>query len=498
VITRRGSDLPGTRVTGAGGSLGTRAANVSVGHLFDNGANLLVAATAYHSDGMTRLYYPEYDSPSSANGFARNMDDDGVHSMLGSLSIGAFSVRAGRGARDKDVPTAPFGTVFGDPSAHTRDIRTFADLKYEGRFTHGWRGLIRGSYDQYAYDSGWPYDYGDPIGVDTWRYLGRYDGLTTEIMANRALGSRHTLSLGTEWRGQLRLKQFTVDSLGVGLDDNRSALSWATFAQDEFAVTRRLLLNAGVRIDRSPGHGIDASPRAGLVYLPADGTSLKLLYGRAFRAPNAYELFFYPSMREQRHTLEAETISTTEAVWEQYLGKRVRGSVSLFRSDIAGQISLASGTDSTGNDALFYENAGGATATGLETELEFRGPRGAIARASHASVRAADPDTRARLTNSPGHTAKFSAIAPLGRHGLFLSGEGQYVGRRLTVQGQPLDGFFIQNLNLTFDGPRGLELSAGIQNLSDTRYADPGSAEHMQAGITQDGRTLRVSASVRF
>ena len=62
--------------------------------------------------------------------------------------------------------------------------------------------------------------------------------------------------------------------------------------------------------------------------MPSANQSFRYLYGRAFRAPNAYELYYY---RDASASLRPESIDTHELVWEAYFGERVRTSVSTYR-----------------------------------------------------------------------------------------------------------------------------------------------------------------------
>ena len=55
--------------------------------------------------------------------------------------------------------------------------------------------------------------------------------------------------------------------------------------------------------------------------------------------------------------------------------------------------------------------------------------------------------------------------------------------------------------SLTLRAPevtRGLEISARVANLFDKDFSDPGSAEHLQDAIAQDGRSFRLRAVYRF
>ena len=64
----------------------------------------------------------------------------------------------------------------------------------------------------------------------------------------------------------------------------------------------------------------------------ATQTAIKLLHGRAFRAPNAYELYYYAPL-EGGVPLDPEEIRSTEIVWEESLSKHVRTAVTAFAYD---------------------------------------------------------------------------------------------------------------------------------------------------------------------
>ena len=58
VLTRTGAAVPGARVDASLGSLATRRATVSLGHVFGNGNEVLVAGSGYDSAGGSQLYFP--------------------------------------------------------------------------------------------------------------------------------------------------------------------------------------------------------------------------------------------------------------------------------------------------------------------------------------------------------------------------------------------------------------------------------------------------------
>jgi outer membrane receptor protein involved in Fe transport len=89
------------------------------------------------------------------------------------------------------------------------------------------------------------------------------------------------------------------------------------FAQAEVALMTNLLLNAGVRYDHFETFGDTVNPRLALIYSPTHSTTLKALYGTAFKAPNAYELYYSGPNNKGNTGLTPETIDTYELVFEQ-------------------------------------------------------------------------------------------------------------------------------------------------------------------------------------
>ena len=95
-----------------------------------------------------------------------------------------------------------------------------------------------------------------------------------------------------------------------------------------------LTFNVGVRYDHYESFGGTTNPRLALIYNPFRDTTLKLLYGTAFRAPNVYERFFQGLGFKTNPDLQPETITTYELILEQYLGAHLRGTASAFYYDL--------------------------------------------------------------------------------------------------------------------------------------------------------------------
>jgi len=500
VITKTGSSHAGARVDAAAGSLSTTNITTSYGRVFDGGNELLVAASGYRSSGNSRLYYPEFDAPGVGDGLATNLDNDESASLFTAASIGRFQIRGTLLDRTKRIPTASFGTIFGDSRSRTEDRHGFADAAYTGTFGRTWTGVARAGVDYYKYNGTYPFD--DGAGSSTIEYDGAESVVaSSELTLNRCFAS-HVLTVGGEVRRAIRERQLAYyDDAAPVLDERHPATVLGTYVQDEITLRRWLLFNAGVRLDHHASFGANAAPRVGLVFLPRRQSSVKLLYGRAYRAPNSYELHYYTTMRGDSMTLAPETIGTAEVVWEEYLGPHVRTGVSLFRYDaeqLIEQRSLGGNSAAVGEDDLYFANAGRTKAHGVEGEVEGRWTNGVSARASYAYSRATDPVSGGSLSNSPSHLSKADLTLPIAPLASVLAVDVRAVGARRTLSGSVVEPFVLTNLVGSTTVNKKLELGLGLYNLFDRRYSDPGAEEHLQPAIGQDGRTFRVRLTARF
>jgi iron complex outermembrane receptor protein len=500
VLTKNGASAPGARADISFGSLGTQRAVASVGQVFENGNEMLLAASGYHSKGNRRLYFPEFDVPGRSNGVALDADRDRSAGFLASASIGRMRVSGAFVDRTKRIPTASFATVFGDGREQTVDRRAYLDAAYTGQFGGRWSGVARAGLDYSGYAGTYPYDYGiDGVLVQD----DRSDAVQAsgELTLNRR-GAHHLLTLGSEVRRTLVNHQFASDIYGVQVDERHPATKLGFYIQDQLTLRRWLLLNAGVRLDYDEAFGSSLTPRAGLVLLPRRQTAVKVLYGRAFRAPNSYELYYYDAMRNRDLGLEPETIDTTEVVWEEYIGAHLRTGLSLFHYDadrLIVQRSLVDSSTGTPTDAgLYFANANQTIANGVDAEIEGRWTSGLTAALGYSHVRASDGANVEVLSNSPRHLTNLRVSAPIKPLFSRLALDVRGVSARRDQDGGIIPGFVLGHATATTAVNKKLDVELGVYNLLNRRHADPGAEEHVQRSIEQDGRTFRVRVIARF
>jgi len=500
VVTRRGGDVNGTEVSASAGSFDTFQGRVTYGKKFSNDVEVLVSGTLYNSEGPDNLFYPEFHTRRDHFGVAHELDGDAFQSAFASIAYHDFTLRGGYISRDKEVPTASFDASFNDPRAHTVDKRGFLALDFAHDFPNDIKVQGRLYGDYYEFGEVDPLDQvtNGPPQIVLNKDSARAWWWGAELEVSKIFFDRHRLMVGGEVRQDVEVIQQNYDVVPrtVYLNTESSPGNEGVFAEANVAVLTNLTINGGVRYDHYSTFGDTVNPRAAVIYSPVNGTTIKLLYGQAFRAPNEAERDYSSPYSKVNHALKPETISSYEAVVEQALGRHLRASASAFQNDIN---DLISQEIDPADGLLVYRNTDQVRARGIEIELDGQWKSGVRGRISYSLQETEDIKTGERLSNAPEQLAKLNLSVPLFRTNIFAGIEVQYVGERLTLLRREADEFAVVNLTLfSRELVKGLEASATLYNLFDTRYGYPGAGEHRQDIIMQDGRTFRVKLTYRF
>lgn len=541
IVTIKGEDQGGVRVSLLGGAhaptLGTPSndreflpnagqVGVSYGNSFEGGLDVLVSTKFGLKGGQPETYFAELDGSDEltcVDEGINEIDCDGIYRGNDGESSQTIYARAvykenlrlsaGFGRRRKEIPTAAYGTIFGDPDTNTVDSSGHADLNYQHEFGGELTGIARVFYDRVIYGGDFAYDYREADGdsLEDFRVINR-----DEAFAN-AFGTELRLNKHFDWKRSLfgtavfatgmevNNERFHQDNFDVYEDGNDVYLNSdetqnraAVFAQADIGILKNLHLNGIARFDHYFGSfGTNVSPRIAAVYAPTSKTNIKLMYGRAFRAPNAYERYYAfgePGGGEAQVTnadLDLETIDSAELGIQQYVGEAIRLQLLAYRYQINDLIIL----NSLANDDLIYQNLEGVVAMGAEFEVEARW-RKIRARLSYALQRAEDEETEVRLVNSARHLARALVAVPLLDEKLYVATELRYASARRTPLGNEVERRLLANLTVSSTKlVDNMELSLSIKNLLDTDYDDPGSEEHTQSSIPRDGRTVWLKAA---
>ncbi len=490
IVTRDGADMGGLELAlAAQGPQATGEGRVSWGRRFESGAQMLLSISGERSRGEDRYY--DFGSTGIA-GLARRQDGESDHELFASVAAGAWSFDFVLSDRRKDDPTASFGT---DPlvaGQYQRDRNLHTQLQYQKSFDDGRLQLsARAFLGEQRYTG--LFSYGTPFlstGSSSWRGT-EWRGLSTHW-------SGHKLLLGIEAQANTRTDQGFDDlvqpanNLAIPGTSRRTGL----FVQDEIRIADGLASTLGLRLDQNSLTGTHASPRAALIWQANGATTLKALYGRAHRAPNASERDFDDGVFQVSNPmLKGERIDTIELVADRRVDPDLALRASLYRWDMRGLITL--GIDPV-TGLTQYQSGQNGNASGAEFSALKTWPGGARLRASVSLQHVAFAGGVA-LPNSPHLLAKLNAVAPLPWAGMRLGYEWQFDAGRRSLDGAQLGGYALSGLHLGIDAwAPGLELGLGIRNLFDKVYAQPAASRNWQETQAQDGRSVRVQARLRF
>lgn len=499
VMTKKGRELGNGELSGSVGSFGSYEGRASGGTQKADGPEVVVSGTLGDAAGQT-LYFPEFDDPATNHGFARGADEERWGSAFARLSYGDFALQGAWSDRRKELPTAPYGSVFPSDRSFSRDAYGTLSLSWRRAFADKLEVSARTSLNGYWYDG--EYEFDDGLG-GTYLNADEVDGLWWggELVVSKSFwDDRARVTLGGEYRDNFRQDQKNVDLGGAVLLDSRenSAVA-AVFAQAELEVAPGVHLNAGLRYDEYDSFGGTLNPRLSAVWAPSDGTALKAHYGRAFRAPSAYERFYGDGVYQKASPdLDPETIETWELSVQQDLGGGFTGRLGGFYYDVEDLIQLE---PDPLDGLLVNRNVAGVSTIGGDAELRWTAESGLALTATYSAQLAEQSSgggAESWMVNSPKHLAKLALDAPLAER-LYGGVDVQYVGERKTLAGGRSDDYVLVNLTFSArDVVQGMDLSVSVYNLLDQDYADPASSNHVQDQIEQDGLSFRIKLTWRF
>jgi iron complex outermembrane receptor protein len=491
IITKRGLDMDGLMVSGELGSYGRNSAAAFFGKKYANRLDIAISGQITDVKGPG-LYFPEFDSPATNHGVVVGLDWDKNHGFSGTAKMGDFLVQGALVSRNKGVPTASFDTNFNDSRAFTHDTAGLAELQYSHDYGINKNLLARAYYNRYYGEGRFPYGRLSIECADSQWYGG-------EIRFRWDSAANNRIIIGAEYQNHFQAEYKCENEVSTFVEGNWPYSVYSFYLQDEFQIRKNLSLTAGVRADHFYHSNIraHASPRFGVVYHPFGPSSVKLLYGEAFRKPSIYELYVYDpeSGIKPNADLKPEGIRTLELGWEERLGANLLAFASVYRYRMK---NLIDWIIDPADDYTQARNLGRVSAWGMEMGFQAQLGKKACCQASYSLQDAKDYDTGLQLTNSPRHLLKGMLVLPLLRH-LFISSLWQYESGRTTVAGTKTDPFLLTHLTMTshrlFDH---LSASLQVRNLFDSSYSYPGGPEHLQPSILQNGREFSLRLEYRF
>lgn len=490
VITRSGADIDAAELAvGAQNPQRLREGRATWGHKLANGVDLVLSASAMRAKGAD----PFLDfGASGVSGVARGLDGERTQQVFAKLSRGPWSLEFLSGERRKDDPTGAFKS---DPlvaGGYQRDHYTLAQAQLQDEFFDKlFQVQARVFAGQERYSS--VLNYGTQFSFPS---TGNWRGLELRTLYLGVVG--HKLMLGLERQDNFRADQRVLDLANPANDISISSPGSRTgiYAQDEWNIVDTLTSTVGLRVDHNNTTGSHTSPRAALIWQAAPTTTIKALYGRAHRAPNAYERDYSDGISQAANpSLKSESIDTRELVVDHRVSDDLQLHASIYHWTLRDLVAL--GIDPVSGLAQ-YRSGGDVNAKGLELAADKTWAQGGRLRGSITWQHVRNDDG-AKLPNSPQLLGKLNFSAPLPVAGLRIGYELRYDGPRLTLDDSKTGSVVVSNLRLSTDKvAKGLEVGMTLGNLFDKRYAQPGASSNWQNTFEQDGRSITIDARFSF
>jgi vitamin B12 transporter len=288
IVTRRGEGPTSLRLTGEGGSFGSRRESVRVARGGDTSFSL----------GLSRL---DSGGISAASGWRGNPERDGTHETVFSGRLGVkpsprldldLSVRGEDARLDLDESNALTYVFADDPNSTSR----------------GRKGFLKGQARWQAAD-GWKQTFGLSLAGDRRENRNLPDPVNPADFTADYRGSRRAL----EWQNEVTLAPGHRLLAGVQAAEERASSKtaysdpfWSAseemggkeardtgwYAQEQWSLDCGFSGAAGVRLDRHSRFGDQVTWKVAPVQnLSAAGLRLKGTYGTGFSAPTLYQLY---------------------------------------------------------------------------------------------------------------------------------------------------------------------------------------------------------------
>jgi iron complex outermembrane receptor protein len=278
----------------------------------------------------------------------------------------------------------------------------------------------------------------------------------------------------------------------VYLPDTHRSI-WSAVAQDEWQFADDWQLTVGVRYDHYSDFGDTVNPRAALVWDINEQLTSKILYGKAFRAPNFSEQGNQnnPVIVGNRQ-LKPEKINTVEWAFDYHPFSTLRTAANLYYYEIENLIAIPAGT-------VTFQNSGNQNGYGTELEWNWQATKQWNLMGNYAWQNARNRTDNNRITGVPEHHV-YVAVGWQFLPQWQLQPQINWIGSRTAPLGdtRPLKDY--ETIDATLRGKKlfgHINLSASLRNMFDTNRLEPATPALPQ-NIPLPGRSFYFEVSTDF
>ena len=270
------------------------------------------------------------------------------------------------------------------------------------------------------------------------------------------------------------------------------------FAQIDSKINDQLLFTTGARIDDYSDFGRTFNPRLGLVYKLNKVKTLKLSYGKAFRAPSPAETNRQnSSIVAGNFELKPEKITTLELHWSQR-HEIVNVAMTLFDNTITDAVVLL---PSPGTNLVSWQNGEEYNNSGGEFEVISTLSDSIFMRASYTHFFDLPVESQKQSKNMFTLSINYHQGPWNANLNGFRHSETTYIysdATTSTLVPVNLDSYMVLNLNLSYKWLKNSRINLNTKNIFDEKYFTPPSLGSLTDGIINDGRTIHLEFEYSF
>jgi outer membrane receptor protein involved in Fe transport len=515
-------------------------------------AGVWMSVAAAHGAGQD-YYFPELNDSGSAtprldanghpyDGNARGVDGFNSTTVNGRFWWKDFTVQWFLTSRKKTLPATEYGTTLNDPNTHFADTRGFVEAKYEPKLSKDTQLFTRAHVDMYDFDgySAYASPQVDPTSTGPERdtYRGRWTGLEGRVQYSvdklRVMaGGEGIYHFQTLQLGDTDTQPVVFDNNGNPGRNDPFAVA-AGYVNADIVPNEKFKISAGARLDYYSSiatfNFIDSfNPRLALIFKPSKDDVIKVMTGKAFRAPSVYELYYQSTTQVRSGVgsapLTPEQILSGEIEYSHHFSSTITGLVTGYVNYVSNLIEL---NDIENGAKQQYQNTSDPVfVLGGETELrrEWRqgwmlSVSGTLSRAGYstkgciglvnACTQHNDNGTSTNLgqvPNSPLVLGSLKGAMPIIGRQLMLMTRMSFEGPRFDNAVAAQTGVAQQQTDpglvwdLVFSGEvesLGVRYAVGAYNIMNWQYQAIPSVEFPERVIPQAGRTFLASLMKTF
>lgn len=453
------------------------------------------------------LDFKEYRNEPPLNGRVPSAADSWETATLnGRVTHGAFTMQWFATHRTKRLPTGEYESILGSPDTTFGDTRVALEARYEPRLSETVTSLSRAHVNLYYFKNRTAYPAADG-GVASEIYDGRWAGFEQRFLLTPTKNVR--LTAGGEAQRHFTASLEGTDGNGSYLDATRPYSVLAAYAAADATVHARAKISAGARYDYVSSSQGSLNPRLAFILHPYDAGTVKIMGGRAFRAPSIYELVYQGATQRAANSLNPETVYSGELEWSNRLDRSWSTTAAGYVNHV--QNLVVTGGGGTDTDPLFFRNSPVPVRTfGGEAEVRRDFREGFLMTASYGIQRTTyvnDNGAFRQVANSPTHLGSVKVGFPILARTLQgmtrVSFESGRWDRHEATDDPEIQrktsGAVIWDLMLNGEAERyKVNYGFGVYNIGDYRYSAPVSGEFRQRTIPQNGRTIMATLGIKL